>query len=173
MNHSYRDYSKLGAPLNYIGLPLDIDSMSFSQKVHHMLSKPGYEHCISWMPHGRAFKIHRPIDFEREVCPAYFGHGRYSSFLRSLNNYGFKHISKGPDRNCKFLVQSKWLFSNILLFLTFDSSGQAIIMSLCCVGILIFVSSCLGAVMLAACPPTLRYVCKSLGANDIYSRSIF
>lgn len=105
MNHSYRDYSKVApSSLMEYPLPTDIDSMSFAQKVHHMLSGQNkeYEQWISWMPHGRAFKVHRPAEFEREICPVYFGHQRYSSFLRSLNNYGFKHISKGPDRNCKY-----------------------------------------------------------------------
>ena len=101
MNHTYRDYSQIPPSPHYVP-PAAIDDMSFSQKIHHLLSNPAqHERTISWMPHGRAFKVHRPLDFERDLCPVYFGHGRYSSFLRSLNNYGFKHISKGIDRNCK------------------------------------------------------------------------
>eukprot|EP00977_Amphora_coffeiformis_P028296 scaffold34922_cov141-Amphora_coffeaeformis.AAC.7 len=101
MNHSYRDYSKIQPSSDYAPVT-DIDAMSFSQKVHAILSNPAYEACITWMPHGRAFKVTAPLAFEREACPKYFGHGRYSSFLRSLNNYGFKHISKGTDRNCYY-----------------------------------------------------------------------
>lgn len=101
MNHSYRDFSKVPPQEGYEG-PKSIDDMTFSQKVHHILSQEEYNNWISWLPHGRAFKIHVPVLFESQVCPKYFGHKRYSSFLRELNNYGFKHISKGVDRNCKF-----------------------------------------------------------------------
>ena len=101
MNHSYRDYSKIHPSPDYMPVT-DIDDMSFAQKVHSILSNPVHDNCITWMPHGRSFKVTAPVIFEREVCPKYFGHGRYSSFLRSLNNYGFKHISKGVDRNCKY-----------------------------------------------------------------------
>eukprot|EP00977_Amphora_coffeiformis_P023836 scaffold14501_cov163-Amphora_coffeaeformis.AAC.1 len=100
-NHSYCDYSKLPPPPGYT-FPSNLDNMTFAEKVYDMLSKPRYEHSIAWMPHGRAFKIMVPKSFEAEVCPQYFGHSRYSSFLRDLNKYGFKHLTKGEDRNCKF-----------------------------------------------------------------------
>lgn len=102
MNHGYRDFSLVPPTEGYTGPPSNIDRMTFSQKIHHILSNAEqYEGCISWMPHGRAFKVHVPKVFETDVCPKYFGHGRYSSFLRDLNKYGFKHISKGTDRNCE------------------------------------------------------------------------
>lgn len=100
MNHTYRDYARIPVSPSYVPPPT-IDDMSFSQKVHAILSNPSFETYISWMPHGRGFKVHCPAEFERDVCPVYFSHGRYSSFLRSLDNYGFKHISKGTDRNSK------------------------------------------------------------------------
>ena len=81
--------------------PVAIKDMTFSEKVHSILSNPDYEPWISWMPHGRAFKVHVPVSFENGVLPTYFGHKRYSSFLRDLNNHGFKHLTKGIDRNCK------------------------------------------------------------------------
>ena len=101
MNHSYRDFSQVPPPADYEH-PAEIKDMSFAQKVHHILSQPEYAKWISWMPHGRAFKVHVPVLFESQVCPKYFNHKRYSSFLRELNNHGFKHISKGTDRNCKY-----------------------------------------------------------------------
>mmetsp|Transcript_8131 Transcript_8131/g.15514 ORF Transcript_8131/g.15514 Transcript_8131/m.15514 type:complete len:122 (-) Transcript_8131:20-385(-) len=97
-NHSYRDYSKVPTPAGFVA-PTNVDEMTFPQKVHAMLSNPAFEHCISWMPHGRAFKILLPAAFEQLACPRFFGHGRYSSFLRELNNYGFKHLTKRNDRN--------------------------------------------------------------------------
>ena len=100
-NHSYRDFSNVPPQKGYEH-PKEIKEMTFSQKVHHILSTPEYEKWISWMPHGRSFKVHVPVMFEAQVCPKYFDHKRYSSFLRELNNYGFKHVSKGTDRNSKW-----------------------------------------------------------------------
>lgn len=103
-NHTYSDCSKIPATPDYHP-PTDIATLTFSEKVHHMLSQPVYERDVSWMPHGRAFKVHRPASFEKHICPRYFGHGRYSSFLRQLNDHGFKHLTKGADRNGKFTRQ--------------------------------------------------------------------
>lgn len=101
MNHSYRDFSCVPKELKQEE-PTKIEDMSFSQKVHSILSLKENEPIISWMAHGRAFRVHIPKLFEEQVCLKYFGHSRYSSFLRLLNNYGFKHITKGPDRNCYY-----------------------------------------------------------------------
>ena len=144
MNHSYRDCSRVPPAADYV-VPGCIEDMTFSQKIHDMLSKPAqYGHIIAWMPHGRAFQVLKPQLFEKHLCPLYFGHGRYSSFLRSLNNFGFKHLSRGPDRNCKCLHYwcapyrymrilhtapcTYYYYATSLLF----SNTQAIITSSCC-----------------------------------------
>lgn len=102
INHSYRDFSSVPRDLDWEP-PTRIEQMTFSQKVHDILAKvKEYGKYISWQSHGRAFRVHVPAMFEKLVCPTYFGHKRYSSFLRQLNNHGFKHISKGEDRNCYY-----------------------------------------------------------------------
>jgi len=98
VDHSYNDFSCVPAEPDDT-FPSQIDEMTFAQKVHHMLSQVKYQRWISWLPHGRAFKVHVPAVFEKEALPKYFGHKRYSSFLRQLNNHGFKHIVKGSERN--------------------------------------------------------------------------
>ena len=98
MNHSYRDFSNVPPELNYEA-PASIEDMTFSQKVHHILSQEEYAKMIRWNDHGRSFKVFVPVMFERTICAKYFGHKRYSSFLRQLNNNGFKHTTKGDDRN--------------------------------------------------------------------------
>jgi len=60
INHSYRDFSSVPAEIGYEG-PNKIQDMNFSQKVHHMLSQDEYKKWISWLPHGRAFKVHVPV----------------------------------------------------------------------------------------------------------------
>ena len=108
VNHSYHDLSEvLPEPDDLIKteddlMKMDIESMSFNEKVYSILMKPEYQRWISFLPHGRAFVVILPIAFEKEVCLPYFGHKRYSSFLRQLNNYGYRHISQGKDRNAYY-----------------------------------------------------------------------
>jgi hypothetical protein len=77
--------------------------MPFAQKVHHMVSdEEGDASCITWMPHGRAFKILFPNLLEKEALPKHFGHSRYSKFLMELKRSGFKPITSGTDRGCYY-----------------------------------------------------------------------
>lgn len=103
VNHSYRDFSQvLDDSLQY-SKKTKIEDMAFAEKMHHVLSKSELQSCIGWKPHGRAFRILIPKDFEKHVCTEYFAMPpRYSSFLRQLNNHGFKQITQGPDRSCYY-----------------------------------------------------------------------
>ena len=101
INHSYSDFSIVPKELDHEA-PVKIEDMSFAEKVHDILTKEEYSNYISWRPHGRAFCITVPNMFEKHVCEKYFGHKRYSSFLRQVNNHGFKHLTKGDDRNCYY-----------------------------------------------------------------------
>jgi hypothetical protein len=72
----------------------------FPEKVHRMLSEAeenGNEDIASFFPHGRAFAIHKPEKFVRDILPIYFRQSRMSSFQRQLNLYGFTRIASGPD----------------------------------------------------------------------------
>jgi hypothetical protein len=99
VNHSYNDYSIVPPTIDYQGEPTVINAMSFPQKLHHILAQEQYHQWIRWSPHGRAFRIHVSLWFERYILPNYFPCDRYSSFVTKLNNYGFKLISQGKDRN--------------------------------------------------------------------------
>lgn len=101
MNHSYRDFSRVPRESDDEDIPTEIDKMSFNQKVHHMVSQKDFSNWIAWQPHGRAFRVVVPKKLEQaKVLQKYFGHNRYSSFLRQLSNHGYKHLTQGPDRNC-------------------------------------------------------------------------
>lgn len=104
VDHSYYDYSsyqeKYDDKIDYNSDTSESKELSLGLKLHEILEK--YQGYCSWQSHGRAFKITIPKKFEMNVCPKYFGHSRYSTFLRQLNNHGFKHVTQGRDRNCYY-----------------------------------------------------------------------
>jgi len=60
----------------------------FPTKIHRMLSEleqQGKTDIASFLPHGRAFIIHKPKKFTEEIMPKYFRMSRFSSFQRQLN----------------------------------------------------------------------------------------
>jgi hypothetical protein len=58
----------------------------------------GRSDVISFVANGRAFAIHKPDKFFKEIVPLYFRQSRLSSFKRQLNLYGFELINTGPAR---------------------------------------------------------------------------
>jgi len=76
-----------------------------AEKLHRMLTEVeacGKAHIISFVDEGRAFGIHKPNQFFKEIVPLYFRQSRLSSFKRQLNLYGFELISNGPFRGAYF-----------------------------------------------------------------------
>jgi len=107
VDHTYHDYSRKSA---YEGIPYSNNLASsegdsnprdlrFPEKLHEILSNPEISHIISWMPHGRAWKIHNPKELEGNFLPHYFKHKNFSSFSRQINGWGFKRITYGVDAN--------------------------------------------------------------------------
>jgi len=73
---------------------------NFPAKMMAILSRADLADIISWMPHGRSWKVHKPREFEVKVVPAYFEHSKLSSFVRQANGWAFRRmVGKGPDRN--------------------------------------------------------------------------
>lgn len=108
VNHSYVDYSLVPyRPADNV-LPDSIDGMNFPQKLHLILDHSEARDLAVWLPHGRAFKIINPTKFEKIVCPKYFGHKRYSSFLNQVGVHGFKVITRARDRNCFYSQVNVW-----------------------------------------------------------------
>ncbi|GKY96794.1 hypothetical protein MPSEU_000638600 [Mayamaea pseudoterrestris] len=95
---SYHDYSKEPTEDGAITLKKD-GVQNFPMKLHTILSNSEFSDIISWLPHGRAWRILQHKAFEERVIPLFFRHGRYSSFARQVNGWGFKRISAGPDYN--------------------------------------------------------------------------
>lgn len=82
--------------------PVDISKGTFPMKLHQMLSdleqQPGGAEIASFLPHGKAFAIHKPREFVRHVMHKHFRMSRFSSFQRQLNLYDFVRITTGVDR---------------------------------------------------------------------------
>jgi hypothetical protein len=62
-----------------------------------VLDRPDLSEVIDWMPHGRAFLVHRPKLFASDVLPRFFRQTKFLSFTRQLNLWGFKRITRGMD----------------------------------------------------------------------------
>jgi hypothetical protein len=82
--------------------PYSYLSLSFPFKLQAMLNQLeslGKTDVISWLPHGRAFRVHNPDVFAKKLMPAYFKMSKFSSFQRQLHIYSFQRLtSPGKDR---------------------------------------------------------------------------
>jgi hypothetical protein len=74
--------------------------MQFPWKLHELLEETdkGHSAVVSWLPGGKAFKVHKKEDFCNEVMPAFFNSSKYKTFQRSLNLWGFESVVRGPDK---------------------------------------------------------------------------
>ena len=93
----------------------------FPMKLHRIIERceiDGYSHIISWMPHGRSFKIHDRNDFSSKIMLRYFYITKFTSFIRQLTLYGFHKCSKGADKGSfyheLFLIGMPALSSGII-----------------------------------------------------------
>lgn len=87
----------------------------FLYKTFNLVSDPATDSIISWSVDGTSFIVHRPdlsecsgpfaslscgssrlplnrplLAVERDLLPRTFKHSNFASFVRQLNNYGFK-----------------------------------------------------------------------------------
>ena len=44
-----------------------------------------FEHVVSWLPGGRAFKVHQTEQFVNTIMPRYFNQTKYKSFGRQVS----------------------------------------------------------------------------------------
>jgi HSF-type DNA-binding len=74
----------------------------FPVKLYAILAQPEFAEIISWMPHGRCWKVNRPSMFESLVMPLFFEYSNYHSFNRLVNAWSFRRVSTGPDRGAYY-----------------------------------------------------------------------
>jgi len=71
---------------------------NFVIKLHAILIRKDLRSVITWMPHGRSWKIINLPEFEKKVLPQYFKQSNMKSFHRQANGWGFRRMLKGPDK---------------------------------------------------------------------------
>jgi hypothetical protein len=73
-------------------------TFTFPMKLHVMLKAtqddPDDSSIVCWTPEGTAFVIRKPRRFTARILPTYFRAGKFASFQRQLNAYGFSRINK-------------------------------------------------------------------------------
>jgi len=79
-----------------------VRSQRFPTKLYALLSQPSLSGIITWMPHGRGWKVIKPRVFETSVLPVFFESDNYHSFNRVINAWSFRRKSTGPDRGSYF-----------------------------------------------------------------------
>lgn len=106
---SYRDFAEValaqGPPtkVNPFMLPADMKAihLSLPEKLQVILTNQDFEQIITWMPHGRAWRIRDLDRFTSLILPVYFdlpgNTGGLSTFLRLLKVWGFRQITEGAD----------------------------------------------------------------------------
>jgi hypothetical protein len=75
-----------------------IRAQKFPLKLYAILARPEFDNIITWMPHGRSWKVLKPNAFETLVMPLFFEYSNYHSFNRLVNAWSFRRFSSGPDR---------------------------------------------------------------------------
>lgn len=92
IDHTYHDYAI--APIQNVwvtdGTSSTGRSPNFPAKLHQIVSTPGYQHIIAWLPHGRSWAIRNKELLVSAVLNEHFSHGNFESFNRQVNIWGFK-----------------------------------------------------------------------------------
>lgn len=104
------------APLG--GVETSIRVQKFPVKLYAILAQKEFHEIITWMPHGRSWKVLKPALFESLIMPLYFEYSNYHSFNRLVNAWSFRRISSGPDRGS--------YYHEVRVYYVFFTTGRSI-----------------------------------------------
>lgn len=79
-----------------------VRSQRFPVKLYALLSQPLLASIITWLPHGRSWRVINTRAFEASVLPVLFESDNYHSFNRVINAWSFRRKSNGPDKGSYF-----------------------------------------------------------------------
>ena len=100
--YAYKDYATMQNPNPSVSVMNTNKPLTFPLKLHIMLSRPESQGVVTWIPHGRAWRIVSTKAFKEQILPLFFGDLKYRSFIRQINGYGFQRLHQGADRNSYF-----------------------------------------------------------------------
>jgi len=75
-----------------------LKKMCFPEILMEVLSDDQNSDSISWLPHGLAFKMTNSKHISKRIIPKYFKTIKYSSFIRTINRWGFVRITMGVNK---------------------------------------------------------------------------
>lgn len=83
----------------------DDSNLQFPWKLHVVLDqaeRDGLSKIISWLPEGDAFMVHDKDAFADSLMPEYFHSKKFKTFQRNLNLWGFRTLTKNPNKGAIF-----------------------------------------------------------------------
>jgi len=87
-------------PAEQVGVPpmSKPPTARFPEKLYEILSRKEFSATISWLPHGRAWKVHDEERLMEKIAPEYFRQKKYPSFVRQVYLWGFAKCRDGAGR---------------------------------------------------------------------------
>jgi HSF-type DNA-binding len=123
VNHTYRDFSSVPAEPNHVE-PVHFHEMTIVQKLHRVVSTPEYSHLITWMPHGRSFKLVDEDRLEKSgLLRDVFRMRSLSSFKAELLKHDFKKITKEEEGKTYYHEASTFMCDGVLFVCSFQRCG--------------------------------------------------
>jgi len=122
-----------------------IITKQFPWKLHEMLDvveQRGETSVVSWLPGGRAFRVHNPALFVDQIMKKCFNQTKYKSFQRQLNLWGFERVIRASAEKgsyfhplflrgrrdlCQEMARQKVKGEKPKQDQQYDSQGQALI----------------------------------------------
>ena len=77
----------------------DTKEALFQYKLYEILQCEDFKEILTWLPHGRSWKIIDSEALAKSVLPKYFRHSKYSSFKRQMSGWGFRRGIKVNEYN--------------------------------------------------------------------------
>lgn len=81
------------------GKPSTCNKATFPTTLFDILADPELDDIISWLPHGRSWKILDSTKFNESVLSSRFNQSKYTSFVRQVNGWGFRRVTVGSEAN--------------------------------------------------------------------------
>jgi len=82
--------------------PTKVAENMFPGILWKMVNDPQNIEIIRWGRNEDTIIILNEKRFEKEICPKYFQHQKYSSFTKQLNTYGFSKLGRSVEEPYEF-----------------------------------------------------------------------